>query len=323
MPIAKAVAFAHDQISLPVPGLKAIGDRGRASADHRHRGQPTPAAKRPLRRPRQRRLRVVDGLVDTLGAQLPLHLVGEPHPQFVGDLLGTPLLCQELSRPPWQGRGRSSRGALVGAPVERPRFAGPRFSRYLCWRSQLRRSSRLIVDTARPSSAAVAVKRAAVPVQIGDRDPLLKREVPHRRRLGSSSQGLHSGILQPLAGPVDDCSPVPPARPGTPVHADDPTDLRVAHPLLDQAYELLTLPRKNIPPMMPIALFHHVHRTPRSISALRRSLESTASRWGQCKSSLRFGGRSPPVGRSCRPEGGSNATMRAQGLHPGVQGQNR
>ncbi len=109
------------------------------------------------------------------------------------------------------------------------------------------------------------------------------------------SQGLHSGIVQPLAGPVDDRSPVPPARPGTPVHADDPTGLRVGHPLLDQTYELLTLPRKNIPPMMPIALFHHVHRTPRSISALRRSLESTTSRWGQCKSSLRIGPRLLPV----------------------------
>ncbi len=37
-----AVAFAHDQTSLPVPGLAAIGDRGRAGVDHRHRGQPTP-----------------------------------------------------------------------------------------------------------------------------------------------------------------------------------------------------------------------------------------------------------------------------------------
>ncbi len=41
--------------------------------------------------------------------------------------------------------------------------------------------------------------------------------------------------------------------------------------------------------MMPIASLHHVHRTPRSISALRRSLESASSRWGQCKSSLRCG----------------------------------
>ncbi len=118
-------------------------------------------------------------------------------------------------------------------------------------------------------------ERAAIPVQIGDRDPLRQREVPHRRRPGLSSQGLHRGIVQPLAGPVDDRSPVQPARPGTSVHADDPTGLRVGHPLLDQTYELLTLARKNIPPMMPIALFHHVHRIPRSSSALRRSLEST------------------------------------------------
>ncbi len=163
--------------------------------------------------------------------------------------------------------------------------------RYRCLSSVSRRSSRLIVDTARPSSAAMAVKRAAIPVQIGDRDPLRQREVPHRRRPRSSSQGLHSGIVQPLAGPVDDRSPVQPARPGTPVHPDDPTGLRVGHPLLDQTYEPLTLPRKNIPPMMPIALFHHVHRTPRSISASRRSLESATSQWGQCKSSL------PPLAR--------------------------
>ncbi len=70
----------------------------------------------------KRRLRVIDGLVDALGAELALGLVGEPHPKFVGDLLGTPLLCQKLSRPPWQGPGRSPRGALVGAPVERSRF---------------------------------------------------------------------------------------------------------------------------------------------------------------------------------------------------------
>ncbi len=86
----------------------------------------------------------------------------------------TPLLCQERLRPPQRALSRSPRGALVGAPVARSRFAGPRFSRYLCWRSQLRHSSRLTVDTARPSSVAVAVKRAAIPVQIGDRDPLLQ-----------------------------------------------------------------------------------------------------------------------------------------------------
>ncbi len=170
--------------------------------------------------------------------------------------------------------------------------------------------------------------RTAVPVQIGDHDPLLKREVPHRRRPGSSSQGLHRGIVQPLAGPVDDRSPVPPARPGTPVHADDPTGLRVAHPLPDQTYELLTLPRKNIPPMMPIASLHHVHRTPRSISALRRSLESATSLWGQCKSSLRprprtgarattgtGGARQRPRALAGRADGGAHADQ-----HRGVRG---
>ncbi len=174
-------------------------------------------------------------------------------------------LARQRSLTTRRSRGRACREVAIRCAM---------CGRYRCCSSVLRRSSRLIVDTARPSSAAVAVKRAAIPVQIGDHDPLLQREVPHRRRPGLSSQGLHSEIVQPLAGPVDDRSPVPAARPGTPVHADDPTGLRVAHPLPDQTYELLTLPRKNIPPMMPIASLHHVHRTPRSISALRRSLES-------------------------------------------------
>ncbi len=62
--------------------------------------------------------------------------------------------------------------------------------------------------------------------------------------------------------------------------------------------------------------FQHVHRTPRSISALRRSLESATSRWGQCKSSLRTrlirGNSHTRHDRACSPVGqaASNAGAR-------------
>jgi hypothetical protein len=86
-----------------MPGLYTVFDRCGTLVDHRHCGQPStplntekaPSTTTPPDRARQANRRVIDRLIDRLGAQPPRRLPGEEDPELVRDLLGTPALVQQ------------------------------------------------------------------------------------------------------------------------------------------------------------------------------------------------------------------------------------
>jgi hypothetical protein len=106
----RPVAGAGDQVTLPVPGLAAVGGCGGPLADHRHPGQrPSPAGVRAAARlavpppspqhygqaaAQPAQLRPVNGLIDRLVHQLPPPIAGELGAQRPADLLRAPPLLQ-------------------------------------------------------------------------------------------------------------------------------------------------------------------------------------------------------------------------------------
>jgi hypothetical protein len=87
-----------------MPGLHPVFDRCGTLVDHPHCGQPstplnaekTPSTTTTPDGTRQANRRVIDRLIDRLGAQPPRRLAGEEDPELVRDLLRTPALVQEL-----------------------------------------------------------------------------------------------------------------------------------------------------------------------------------------------------------------------------------
>jgi hypothetical protein len=103
VPIAERFPWSHDQIALPVPGLHSVFDRCGTLVNHRHGGQPSPplnaeqapSATTPADGTREADRRVIDRLIDRLGAQPPRRLSGEEDPELVRDLLRAPALAQQ------------------------------------------------------------------------------------------------------------------------------------------------------------------------------------------------------------------------------------
>jgi len=108
--------------------LHTVFDRGGPLSDHSHRrqttatlvSQDTPAAPATATWTRHVNGRVIDRLIDRLCAETPPTLAGEPHAQFVRDLLGAPAFPVALGpseavaltrrRRSRDGRRRSPRG---------------------------------------------------------------------------------------------------------------------------------------------------------------------------------------------------------------------
>ena len=105
----RTISGTHEAVTLPMPGLYPVGDLSGPISDHRHASEPAPplqtldsaaaAPSPPLGRSSQIDPWIVDRLIDRLSTQVALRLIGEPDPQFVRDLFGTPPLAQQLGDP--------------------------------------------------------------------------------------------------------------------------------------------------------------------------------------------------------------------------------
>ena len=154
-----------------------------------------PRRSRPWTRRRRRRRRrlagrvtcdpgIVDRLVDRLRTQVALGLIREPHPQFVGDLFGTPPLAQQTRRRHHgAARHRAKRrvarrpGSPLGAqPLRRGRQVAAATISVAAKLPRHRRGrpAQLVGDVAHTHTRTM---------QISDRRPLGQRQISRMPRL--------------------------------------------------------------------------------------------------------------------------------------------
>ncbi len=212
-------------------------------------------------------LRAVDRLIDRLGHQVPIRLVGKLHPERLADLLRAPPLLQPLGHKLTQHRVIDQLAATGPCPpIHGQPLRGERAvltAAFVTVAAQLpthRRRTPAHLDRDRPH-------RQTTPLQIRNPDPIVLRQVP-RRDLRLPHRD-HGRIVQPPPRTARDFPPAPPACPGPPIDPHHPARLSVGHPARDQPRELLTLLR----------LRRHSwsttnHRNSRTPPVLRRSLET-------------------------------------------------
>ena len=236
--------------------------------DHPHRGQPPtalqakqpPPAAPPPRRPGHRHRRVIDRLADRFLAQPAPRLIDEHLPQLVRDLLRAPA-------PGEQARDGPGQHGVAGDPPP-ARLARPRASDVLgvvgaIPAAMVAVAADLAADRRRrPSELARDPTHAhARRAQVSDPDPLGLRQVPRTPR--PRLHDFHRGIVQALPDGIDDRAPIAPPRARLAVDPDQPTRLRVAHPLRDQAHEPLLPLRLDPAPSRPSTISHpNLHTSP-------------------------------------------------------------